>query len=60
MQQRANGFSLIAAAILISLHASMVSAAQPVRSVEIVEASAFLEEYRVASEAQRTRVLRSL
>ena len=42
----------IAAVIVVSLHGPAALAGEPVRSVEIVEASAFLEEYRVASEAQ--------
>jgi hypothetical protein len=42
------------AAILIALQsfAAAASAAEPVRSVDIVESSAFLEVYRAASEAQ--------
>lgn len=49
-----NDLFVIASAILISLHPSMASAAESVRSIDIVEASAFLEQYRGASEAQRT------
>lgn len=37
---------------LIALQSPPVSAAEPVRSVDIVESSAFLEGYRAASEAQ--------
>jgi hypothetical protein len=40
------------AATLIVLQSSPVSAAEPARSVDIVESSAFLEGYRSASEAQ--------
>jgi len=38
--------------ILIALQSLPASAAEPVRSVDIVESSAFLEGYRAASEAQ--------
>ena len=38
--------------ILIALQSFPASAAEPVRSVDIVESSAFLEGYRAASEAQ--------
>jgi hypothetical protein len=38
--------------ILLALQSLPASAAEPVRSVEIVESSAFLEGYRAASEAQ--------
>jgi len=41
------------AVILIALHSLPAAAAEPVRSVDIVESSAFLEEYRAASQAQR-------
>ena len=44
---------VIAAAVLPLLHAS-TWAAQPVRSVDLVEASAFLERYREANSAQST------
>ena len=40
------------AVILIALQSFPASAAEPVRSVDIVESSAFLEGYRAASEAQ--------
>jgi hypothetical protein len=40
------------AAAWMALEALPVSAAEPVRSVDIVESSAFLEGYRAASEAQ--------
>lgn len=40
------------AVILIALQSLPASAAEPVRSVDIVESSAFLEGYRAASEAQ--------
>jgi hypothetical protein len=43
---------LTLAAALIALQSNPVSAAEPVRSVDIVESSAFLEGYRAASEAQ--------
>jgi hypothetical protein len=44
--------AVIWAAGLIALQSTPVSAAEPVRSVDIVESSAFLEGYRAASEAQ--------
>ena len=40
------------AVTLLALQSLPVSAAEPVKSVDIVEASAFLEGYRAASEAQ--------
>ena len=43
---------VIGAATLIVLQSNPVSATEPVRSVDIVESSAFLEGYRAASEAQ--------
>lgn len=43
---------LTLAAGLIALQSSPTLAAEPVRSVDIVESSAFLEGYRAASEAQ--------
>ena len=42
----------IGAVTLIVLQSNLVLAAEPVRSVDIVESSAFLEGYRAASEAQ--------
>ncbi len=39
-------------AVLLALQSFPASAAEPVRSVDIVESSAFLEGYRAASEAQ--------
>ena len=42
----------IAVAIVMVLHSATAPAAEPVRAVDIVEASAFLEEYRVTGEAQ--------
>lgn len=43
---------LTLAAGLIALQSNQIFAAEPVRSVDIVESSAFLEGYRAASEAQ--------
>ena len=52
MHAARTGSVAITAAIFLSVHMPAASAAEQVHSVEIVEASAFLEEYRVASEAQ--------
>jgi hypothetical protein len=46
------GSGAIWAVLLIALQSFPASAAEPVRSVDIVESSAFLEGYRAASEAQ--------
>jgi len=46
------GSGPIWAVLLIALQSFPASAAEPVRSVDIVESSAFLEGYRAASEAQ--------
>jgi hypothetical protein len=45
--------SRIGSALMICVLPWSVCVAEPVRSVEIIESSAFLEEYREASEAQR-------
>jgi hypothetical protein len=46
------GSGAIWAVLLLALQSFPASAAEPVRSVDIVESSAFLEGYRAASEAQ--------
>jgi hypothetical protein len=51
MHQRLKRCLFIGTIILIALPPFAASATEPVRSVDIVEASAFLEGYRVASEA---------
>jgi hypothetical protein len=51
MHQRLKRCWFICAVILSALSPFAASATEPVRSVDIVEASAFLEGYRVASEA---------
>jgi hypothetical protein len=51
MHQRLKRCLFIGTVILIALPPFAASATEPVRSVDIVEASAFLEGYRVASEA---------
>jgi hypothetical protein len=51
MHQRLKRCWFIGTVILIALPPFAASATEPVRSVDIVEASAFLERYRVASEA---------
>jgi hypothetical protein len=51
MHQRLKRSWIIGTAIVIALPPFAASATEPVRSVDIVEASAFLEGYRVASEA---------
>jgi hypothetical protein len=51
MHQRLKRCLFISTVILIALPPFAASATEPVRSVDIVEASAFLEGYRVASEA---------
>jgi hypothetical protein len=51
MHQRLKRCWVIGTVILIALPPFAASATEPVRSVDIVEASAFLEGYRVASEA---------
>jgi hypothetical protein len=51
MHQRLKRCLSIGTVILIALPPFAASATEPVRSVDIVEASAFLEGYRVASEA---------
>jgi hypothetical protein len=52
MPGRAERSAAIAVAAAIALHSLRASGAEPVRSVEIVESSAFLEAYRTASESQ--------
>ena len=51
MRQRLKRCWFIGTVILIALPPFAASATEPVRSVDIVEASAFLEGYRAASEA---------
>ena len=52
MGDRLNQWGITAAAIVFAVPTPAAAAAEPVRSVDIVEASAFLEGYRVASESR--------